>query len=264
MIVRCPTCDAMMDANVTSCPLCMRERSRAEIFAGLRGEDPERKVPMVRRLLGYLTMLFGLGILGFCAYRAYWGPPKSVEAREAQSSDTAKDSADRPGRLQGDGARGSREVLEPASEAQVWVPKKEPAGLAAKPSDERNAADDNWRVSGTVFDLVSLSPIRRARLIFTDRQTGRDYPARTDSRGEYQIRLPKLRHGGYALRLRINNREAMYLEDMGPPLRSQTERQRLETVSSFDPSSILHVPILPPFSDSSLRYDLAILPDSGT
>ncbi|TPW21708.1 MAG: hypothetical protein FD126_422, partial [Elusimicrobia bacterium] len=61
MRVICGSCDAEIDAEVPRCPVCLSERSRAEVFQGLRGKDPRRSAFRAATARGILWMAVGLG-----------------------------------------------------------------------------------------------------------------------------------------------------------------------------------------------------------
>lgn len=250
---RCPSCAAEIGAQVAACPLCMRQRSRAEIFASLRGEPPREEAAAARAGFGgTLLMLAGLAVLAGGIYLYY---RKGISLKEAAAARVEARSRARVEEVRAEAERLAKAEAARAETAARRSGENSPprAGAAAA----RGAA--HWTVRGEVYDLLRLSPVSGARLTFTSRDSGGSAAAVTGPDGRYSVALPKLESGGYELSVR-HKRYGGYLEDAQPPFRDQGEAKRREALAAFSGSAVLHVPLLPPMEEDSVEHDLVLLP----
>lgn len=251
---RCPSCAAEIDAQVPACPLCMRQRSRAEIFAALRGEPPRAEAAAARAGFGgTLLMLAGLAALAGGSYLYY---RKGISLKEA---DAARVEAQSRARVEEIRAGAERLEKAEAARAQAAARRSQGEGAARAEAAAPRAAT-HWTVRGEVYDLLQLTPVTGARLTFTSRESGGSAAAVTGPDGRYSVSLAKIESGGYELSVRHKRYGGGYLEDAQPPFRDQDAAKRREALAAFRDSAVLHVPLLPPLEEDLVEHDLVLLP----
>ncbi len=76
---------------------------------------------------------------------------------------------------------------------------------AVKPARE-------WRLRGTVYDLVSLRPLPYCTILLVDQQLNRRIETRTDSSGVYRTVVPSLPDRGYTVQMRMDGYSSTYLD----------------------------------------------------
>ena len=260
MNATCPGCRTELGPNDTSCPICLRPRSRHEMMAALnvnrRADEARRKRPLHVALAVFLC---AAGAFAFKqARRLGLGtratpPPTAAPAPAAVSIQPPAPAAAPPEPENPQPTQPPKPPVE--AEQPLTAP---PMDMAPAPDDEPSAGRD-WSLDGTVFDLLSLRPAANAKLSFENRASGEVFTAKTDARGRYKISLPRLADGGYWVSVNAKGYDGQYLEQSSPPFASRTRAGREEAAYEATQSQILHVPV---FLDKevSLEYDLALLP----
>lgn len=119
-------------------------------------------------------------------------------------------------------------------------------------------APQEWLVRGKVYDLLTLSPVARCKLVLTDKVSGKRFAARTGTDGRYSVKLPPLSEGGYSVTLLLGNRAWPFLEEMDPPYRQQDRNRRESSLELLTSPSLVHVPIMLPGGQAELDYDLVV------
>jgi len=246
MKVFCPSCRTALEAFETTCPQCMRERTPAELEAA-QGDDAMPMggdAPQKSSLGGILMILIGIGVLGGMGYLYTQG---RLGFLNITARDKARDAADN--NASAAPKKTGAQALEGAIAAQAAVEVQTP---------EKST---KWVVGGEVYDLLSLNPVRGAVLVFTDRLKGKRYETKTNSKGRYTIKLPKLKNDGYDLEVRHRSyRKGIYLEeDPARPFKNQDRASRYETHETFR-RSIVHAPLTPAEDETLVRHDLAMFP----
>ncbi|MFH2202112.1 MAG: carboxypeptidase-like regulatory domain-containing protein [Elusimicrobiota bacterium] len=229
MIARCPSCHTNLEAFETTCPVCMRERTREEMFTA-QSDEAESTSAVKKRGFGFLWLLVGFGVVGY-GYHMHT-QKKLMEDRAA-----------------------AQEKAAVSKGAEKAVPHTAAAGAAPEEKITK------WTIGGEVYDLLSLKPVKGAQLVFTDKAKGSRYKTKTDAKGRYTIKLPKLKDDGYELVVKHRRYRGVYLEEeTSRPLKRQDRESRLETYDAFSRTAILHVPLLPPEDQHTVRHDLVLLP----
>lgn len=103
---------------------------------------------------------------------------------------------------------------------------------APKPVVERPAAPakGTFTVRGSIFDLMTLTPVSGAEIRFKDGDTEKQVSVATDEKGRYKISL-KSNGTGYALSIRHPRYSKRGLEDWGVSFRSMSRAQREQAAS---------------------------------
>lgn len=285
MTIRCPACETEMEATESSCPVCMRGRTRHEMMQGLQA--PKKLAKSRRRLVLGLLSVAAAGA-GFWQLRVELGARKAaaplaapepaaatpVDASTATASESGGPSADP------EAAPPTTEPAPPPNEAflaelrQQLAQTPPAAGRAPQaPSGDAEIApqpapgaatepiEGDWKVSGKVYELITLKPVARARVVFASRLSGKDHPVRTDAKGAYSVSIPKLGESGYD----VGFSHPLYRDDWieeaeHTPYHKQGLARREEAAFQLGSSAILHVPYLPDPKQDALELNLIVFP----
>ena len=126
--------------------------------------------------------------------------------------------------------------------------------------DPDRKAGTHWTVSGEVYDLVTLKPVRGLRLQFRAKSGGASVAAKTDSKGRYEVRLVKT-GVEYTMRIKHRKYDGNYVEESGVPFRKQAEFRRMDAYRMFVNSPVLHAPLSPPLNEDAVDHSFVLLPD---
>lgn len=116
-----------------------------------------------------------------------------------------------------------------------------------------------WVFTGRVRDILTLSPVPKAKLKFQDFKSGTTRQAVTDKQGRFKVKLPTPEGDGYFVKIeRPSYLDRFVLEGgevgaQGPDERRERARIAARTVQS--------VP-LSPVEEGRLKLDLLLVPDS--
>ena len=227
----CPACHSEFNPSATSCPVCLRPRSRREIIHDIISiqQAPIRRRHTLLRVAAFAT-LAAAGLDLAWQNRGHWispsQPPTAVSPPQAAP---------------------------PLHEAPLAAPK-------LKNPPPKPAA---CLVRGTVYDLLTLKPVPGAQVIFTARSSGRSVHARTDSAGRYTLNLARSSEGGFEAAIIRKDYPDKYLEENDPPYRTMGLKRRQEAADLFLESAVLHVPFLGCEEEDRPRYDLVLVPPSA-
>lgn len=254
MRVLCSSCDVEIDAEAPRCPVCLSERSRSEIFQGLRGEDPRRSAWRWATAKGLLWMAVGV-----------FGTAAGVRWANQRKAERERDLREQAERFQ-EGARRQRE-LEAASERPLRAapvayvpeaPSPPPRTAAAAASSATTAAvSDHWAVSGEVYDLKTLAPVAALRVTFTSEDLSPPVRATTGRDGRYAARLPK-KSAPYDIAVTKSGTPVEFVEEDSLPYKDQSAKRRLEALSSLRGTPVIHVPISPPVEDDAAEFSFVV------
>lgn len=255
MSLQCPACFTELDPTNTHCPVCLRPRSRAEMMKGLQ----ETRLPPRRRWLKILAALLvvGGGAAAFVANRAPApAPPPAPVAAPEPAPAPAPEPAPPPTLAP---AHAPAPEAPPVPKIEP-TPKKKPKYRLVREEDDASQGRPYWRVSGEVYDLMSLKPIDGVKVVFQDKSTGEAVSAVTDKLGRYKLALPKIHEGGYDITVAKRGYSGAWLEEMTPAYKRQSRERRLEALEQLSGSEVLHVPLLPEYTERSLVYDVVLFP----
>ncbi len=251
MRAQCSACDAEIDADSPQCPVCMQERTRAEIFQALRGVDARRSSRRAAALKGVFLMILGIGgtALGF-----RWTMEKRAAAAVAARAQAEK--------VKKDAEVLRREVTARQSEMPVSAPGGDPSedgdDTAQRQPPRPASAVKDWSVRGEVYDLQSLAAVRSAKVSFSSESGVRRVTTGPD--GRFRILLPKA-GAPYTVAISHPKYAGTFVEDGSPPYRLQGKGLRLNALESFRASQILNVPLSPPEEDDSLELAYVLIPE---
>lgn len=237
-----------MDVRAESCPVCLRKRTRQEIFAGLRGERPAKPGAAGGRLRMLVYVSLGAAGIGYAAQRwpavvrSLTAPPKRVQWERPAVAPPAPDP-----------------MTAPVDEAGV-PSSPSPPTLGTPPGPQAPGPSRLWAVRGKVFDLMTLAPVPGAELRFQDTSSGEVLRARSGADGTYQVSLPK--RDGAAYRVSVAKRGFLddYLEDSEPSFLARDAAARRAAAGEMEVSAVLHVPLSPPLEDDSVEMNYALVP----
>ncbi len=135
-------------------------------------------------------------------------------------------------------------------------PKAEP-----KPAEPVQAAAESYpvfQVAGSVFDLITLKPVFKAKVVFTDTGTQEKRETATGPDGSFSLELAA-NMDGWDIQVRHDDYDRKYSEDWKPSLRSFAEERRAEAAATIRSRKGERVHILGREGDS-VQKDLAVIP----
>jgi len=263
----CPGCHSEIDPSSTSCPVCMRPRSRREIIQSIIAIQ---QAPTRRRRTAARAAVLGviLAAAGFFGWRARADlldralrAKASIPAWMGKSHDVlGLSGSDAP--QPAPPAAGLQSLAQPGPDhaAAPDAGRLPPPAPAAAETPAAAPARSDWSVRGLVYDLFTLKPVAGARVTFTSRESGQVIVTRSDAAGRYSLLLPRVSAGGYDITVRHGRYQQTYLEENEPPYRSMSDERRQEAASQLLQSAVLHVPFLPAPEEETVEHDLVLLP----
>jgi len=263
----CPACRTPLPPEATGCQICMRSRTKQEIvrgYAKLRDDKARRK----RFPLLILAALALVGVSGKLFWT--WGGPirsaaDSASARLARWADEQRDPKNYGYKEAGPPAA-SAPAVSVAAAPPVAAPPPPPATFAAgAPPDvsrpAKKAAPVNaWRISGTVYDLSTLSPVHGAAITF-ELDGAEPVHATSDDRGAYEVDLPKA--DGWIVSLWAPRHRPGQLMELDPPFRDRDADERRAAMNALSESDLMPVPVSWSRKAMKARLDLVAVPLPG-
>jgi len=240
MRIFCPGCSTEVEPDAVKCPICERPRSREEMFAALSGPPKART-----RWRGLVFAALGAGVFGWSLEKySTWTPPWLTPEPLTEARTEVVPAA---------GEDAGPVSAEPR-------PSDGPIGEPVAPAAPRRPRSTHWTVRGRAYDLETLDPVAGLSLEFTEKLGESVVRARTDSKGRYAVRLPRIDEGGYLLRLKHKAYPDYYLEEASTPFRDLPVAARREALVEARQAKVLHVPLLPPSQGEATEYDLVLPP----
>ncbi|MEK7234597.1 MAG: carboxypeptidase-like regulatory domain-containing protein [Elusimicrobiota bacterium] len=248
----------------------MRTRSRHEImrgYAALHKEQSRRRrrpfqIAAAVILLGVSGKLFMLYSDTFMAAvnsaisrTIRWTDdirnPSNYTARQAQSAFPAA----------APGSSVSPETAMQMHRAANTPPAGGPAPAAsnppARPSRPAPLAKNSWRVSGTVYDLATLTPVRGAVITFL-RDSKQPATVATDDHGTYRIDLAK--SDGWTVSLKTPGHRRGQILDIDPSYRVRDADERRAVFEHIAEEDLAPAPVVWKRATSEVKLDLITLP----
>ena len=266
MSVPCPGCSTQLDLSWTACPVCFRSRTRKEIFGGYSAVQKEKTAKQRRpyKIAALIASMFALTGAGFFLVTRYHVKPADV-MRHAQS--WRRKAVKAPDYLQSlisTPETPAQPAAIPTPAAVAPKPRAAPAiapGASQKMGLPPAVIDDRWDIRGNIYELVNLKTAAGLQLNFKS-PAGEKISGKTDSKGNFSVKVPRLPEGGYTVSLSFKGRRRNFIEDDHEPSYRQHTRQRREeeAVELLQTGDVLHVPLAPVGSENVLIYNLALLP----
>ncbi|MFA6028230.1 MAG: carboxypeptidase-like regulatory domain-containing protein [Elusimicrobiota bacterium] len=246
MPVLCPACKSELDPQATRCEVCMRERTRQEMIAGLRVSD---KPKTNWKFLLWLAVAAAIAPFAFKSFRFVESP---FAARPAKAPERAAASVPAP----------AAPPSVPEDARSLPGPERT-TPLSSLPGDgekTRPPLPARWTIHGEAYDLLTLAPVAGLTLSLENPETGKVFTTRTDARGVYSLTVPGLADAGYRVSVSGTRYRNGYLEDAGLSYKDRSRAHREEAAELARVSKVLHVPVNLAAPQDRLKYDLALLP----
>jgi hypothetical protein len=251
----CPACTTPLPPETTVCGICLRSRTKQEIMRGyakLRAEKT-RKKRLPYKILAAVVLLAGSGKL-FIKYRSEVGAAASSTgealSRWADDQRDPKNYAFKEGAAPPAAAAAPVAAAPPASDPVV-------ASKVVAPPAPKPAPINAWRVSGRVYDLLTLKPIAGAMITFDLAQAG-PVRATSDEKGVYEADLPKA--DGWTVSLMAPGYRAGQLVDIDPPYRVRDHDERQAAMNAVSEGDLMPLPVSWKRAASKGRLDLFAVP----
>ena len=135
-----------------------------------------------------------------------------------------------------------------------------PGTISIMPSEAPKAkVVREWKMRGTIYDLITLQPVPSAQLTFTDNDTNARALIQADSQGRYRAILPSLDGRGYVVTLAKPGYVKSYLNPGTEGVASMPLERRKEIVKEL--SSLIAEPAsIQPDSGAPLVTNFYIAP----
>lgn len=92
---------------------------------------------------------------------------------------------------------------------------------------------NEWKVSGGVFDLISMKPLAGCSITFTNQGGNRKYEIRTNASGHYKIRLPPLDEQGYEVVIAKAGYTRTFMDASAASLKTMSRAQRVDMAGNL-------------------------------
>jgi hypothetical protein len=227
---KCPNCGTKLRRDMLSCPNCPMSFPEDDPASAIHPLKQSKYYQFLLPVLffaglGYLIWSMGMGLwhLGEQNVDYDTGPmlrsgPVSKPSETVSGPGTARSEAPL------DAPEPPREIMIMAHDSPAQPPA--PAAPAAPAPSRPAKAVREWRLRGSVYDLVSLKPLPFCTLIFVDHELNRRIETRTDSSGYYRTVVGSLPDRGYTVQVLMNGYSPTYLGPGTPGVRSMPAAQR--------------------------------------
>ncbi len=250
----------------------MRSRTKQEIMRGyakLR-EDKARKRRRPFQIIGAVLVLGAAGKL-VVTYHAQMGKAASAaSAKVAKWADDMRNPSNYAGRTEGavpppdapvplEGAYMNKVMTpdSPQAPASPAPPQGRPGAVAPAPAKPKPPSKNEWRVSGTVYDLGTLLPVPNAEISFIKNEK-EAVTARTDEKGAYTVDLAK--ETGWTVSMKAPNHRRGQILDLDPPYRIRDTDERRAVLEHITDGDLTPAPVGWKRGESTPRLDIIALP----
>ncbi len=252
----------------------MRGRTKQEIVRGYTKirEDKDRRRKRPWKILAALALLGGAGKLGLTygdQIKAAAGKASAAASRWADGMRDPKNYSRTPHTAESaatpvappvapEDAQRTR-LFDSPTPAAAPAALSNPADLTPTPSPEapRALAKNEWRVTGSVFDLATLKPVVGAKVTFSLEAAEPD-SVETDEKGVYEIVLTK--GDGWKVLTESDQHRPGQVVDLDPSYRTRDADERHATLKALNDDDLLPAPVNFKRKDSEVRLDLVVLP----
>lgn len=100
----------------------------------------------------------------------------------------------------------------PSGDSEAEEPGPGTVSIMPEKPAPRPKAVVEWKMRGTIYDLLTLKPVPGVHMIFTDNVTNSKAQIKTDEQGRYRVLLPSLQGRGYLVTLSKPGYEKSYLD----------------------------------------------------
>lgn len=210
----CPACKHPLDPEKEGCPNCPWS-SRLE-----NEEDPHEAQ---RRGFSSYFWFVAVAVIAFGLW-AFW--EGLMKVGEANMKDESKMSVDQKSEQElreelmkvtkrdYSKNRVDTDILPTAAPSEENSPPPEPGpdSTAVGPDSAREARDAaEWRLRGTVYDLVTLKPLGHCTMLFKDAENGKSFETSSAADGRYRVIVPSMQGRGYSVVIHKAGYAASYL-----------------------------------------------------
>jgi len=237
-----------MPAVVGICAHCRRPNDEAEIAAALAAAVERRARP--RRLAVRIVVLLALGAALFAgrdvlsrSYAALWRTVSDdVSAHEEPAPRAAAPAA--------------------AAAGLVGAPRPPGAAVSAAPPPppEPVLGADDWTFAGRVFDLRTLKPVTRAKMIFACPERGLQRSAEIDELGRFAVGLPTGIGEGFKIEINAAGYDPDGLAEPDVPYAKLTDDERRKLIDSALAGDVPPTRVSEPQAGPRLELDVFLAP----
>lgn len=262
---KCPLCGTKLQPDWESCPNCPMSFLDAPPEKSALQNDTFRSFGIPLLFFGALAYF----IWAFSQYMwrtAEEGTKTTVAATKATLANAGKSGTPGNGTVAQaiiDELKTGRDEPAEASPGDGAEPRaqEEGPGIVSIMAEKgaRPKAVTEWKMRGTIYDLITLKPVPGVHMIFTDNETNSRAQIKTDEQGRYRVILPALPGRGYLVSLSKTGYLKSYLDPGTEGVSDMTLERRAEIVKEL--SSLIAEPAsLQPNSDMPLVTDFHMAP----
>jgi hypothetical protein len=227
---KCPNCGTKLRREMLHCPNCPMSFPEDDPSARVHPLKQSKYYQFVLPALffvglGYLIWSIGIGLFrlgsesadGDVSGMLHGGTPtvsnptaaqKNAAMGVVESTEEAK-AAEEPKSPEPEAPAETGETMVIAHGDSAPLPPPPPARVEAPAPTPKPARE--WRLRGTVYDLVSLQPLPFTTVLLVDQELNRRIETRTDSSGAYRTVVPSLPDRGYTVQLQKDGYSPTYL-----------------------------------------------------
>lgn len=266
---KCPSCKNQVPEDARACAFCPYSFPDEEDI-GIEQVGQQQSWSPLPLVLG----LAAIGIIGAMYFTMSKGGENLTEGMTNLQRARAEAAGQAtPGRQVDPDAKALLQKLSNQGAVEVVTAPKEageaPMAEAEEPSqgvfithspDQKPAAVvKEWRMRGVVYDLKTLAPIPKCRMVFSDEQANARFETMADAAGRYRMILPPLDGRGYSVTMRQPGYAASYLNPGMENVRGLSPQERWQMSQDLS-GSVMTPYTVEPNSGDPLITDFYLAP----
>lgn len=204
---KCPNCGTKLRREMLSCPNCPMSFPDDDPASRVHPLKQSKYYQFLLPLVFFSALLYLVFNLGMGLFRL--GEQNSDKDISGLMHPDAP--APAPARPTPTAA-----ISDPDGDGTVFISHQEPMEPPPAPLSPMKAVPTakparEWRLRGTLYDLVSLQPLPNCTVLLVDQELNRRIETRTDSSGAYRMVVPSLPDRGYTVQLLMDGYSPTYL-----------------------------------------------------
>lgn len=228
---KCPACKGMVPDDAHACPFCPYSFP----------DEEEAGIEQLRQQQSWSPLPIILGVAAAAVVGAlYFTMGKGGENLPGEMSNMERAALQAKGKpvpelmeklKTGKGtvapvaAHKSEEVEEPA---QDGAEASQTVFISHSGSDKAPPVVKEWKMRGMVYDLTTLNPVPKCKMVFSDEQANARFETMADASGRYRMILPPLDGRGYSVSMHQPGYSASYLNPGTENVRSLSQSERAQ------------------------------------
>lgn len=259
---QCPSCFTALEPEMESCPNCPMSFRDAPPEKGALENDNFKTfgIPLIifgglAGVLWWYSQTMWTAVSAGVEDQPLKPPPTQQAPADQSASAMIQAEVDKLAAMQGGGE------APPTAESALDADAEEGDGSISvmKGQGPRSKVITEWKMRGMIYDLLTLTPVAGARLVFTDNDTNLRAVIQSDGTGRYRAILPPLPGRGYVVTISKPGYSNSYLNPGTEGVGEMPLDRRRELVKELS-SAIAEPASLEPNSDTPLVTDFHLAP----